>query len=180
MCSRALFLDRDGVLTAETGEYITRPSALQILPGVAEAAARLTAAGWLLIVVTNQAGVGRGILTKPDLEAIHARLIAEIQSAGGVLTAIYACTHHPDADCDCRKPLPGLLLQAAAEHDLDLSASYMIGDSPRDIAAGHAAGCHTLLVLTGHTASYDPVAFPLPHPEAVFPDLSAATDWLLK
>ena len=179
MSSRALFLDRDGVLTAETGEYITRPDALQILPGAAEAVARLTAAGWLLIIVTNQAGVGRGVLSESALAAIHARLWDEIEAEGGVLTAIYACTHHPDAGCDCRKPLPGLLLQAAAEHDLDLSASYMIGDSPRDIAAGHAAGCHTLLVLTGHTAAYDPAAFPLPHPEAVFLDLSAAADWLL-
>ncbi|HZT42240.1 MAG TPA: D-glycero-beta-D-manno-heptose 1,7-bisphosphate 7-phosphatase [Chthonomonadaceae bacterium] len=175
----ALFLDRDGVLTAETGAYITQPDALELLPGAAAAVARLTAAGWPIVVVTNQAGVGRGVLSVSALEAIHARLHANIQAAGGALTAIYACPHHPDDGCDCRKPLPGLLLQAATEHGLDLSASTMIGDSPRDIAAGHAAGCHTILVLTGHTASYEPTTFPLPHPDRVFPDLPAAADWLL-
>jgi len=176
---RAVFLDRDGVLTAETGAYITRPEALQLLPGAAEAVARLTAAGWPIFVVTNQAGVGRGALTAASLEAIHARLRSAVEAAGGALTAIYACTHAPEAGCACRKPLPGLLLQAAAEHDLDLSACILIGDSPRDIAAGHAAGCHTVLVLTGHTAAYDPSAFPPPPPDAVFPDLPAAASWLL-
>ena len=174
-----VFLDRDGVLTLESGEYITSPEDLQLLPGAADAVARLTQAGWQVFVFTNQAGVGRGYLTLEALEAIHTRLHAEIEWAGGKLTSIYACPHHPDAGCDCRKPKPGLLLQAASEHSLDLSQCFVIGDSPRDIAAGHAVGCKTLLVLTGHTSTYSPATFPLPHPNHIFPDLPSATDWLL-
>jgi histidinol-phosphate phosphatase family protein len=175
---RAVFLDRDGVVTVEGGEYVTHPDDLRLLPGAAEAIARLTAAGWPVFLFTNQAGVGRGYLTLETLEAIHARLRAEIEAAGGHLTAIYACPHAPEDGCDCRKPKPGLLFQAVAEHGLDLSASYVVGDSPRDIAAAHAAGCRPLLVLTGHTPTYDAAAFPPPQPDHVFFDLSAAAAWL--
>lgn len=175
---RAVFLDRDGVVTVEGGAYVTRPDDLRLLSGAAEAVARLTAAGWPVFLFTNQAGVGRGCLTLETLEAIHARLCAEIGAAGGHLTSIYACIHAPEAGCDCRKPKPGLLLQAAAEHSLDLSACYVVGDSPRDIAAAHAAGCRALLVLTGHTPVYDAATFPPPPPDHVFPDLAAAADWL--
>lgn len=178
MIRRAVFLDRDGVLTPETGEYIIHPDTISLLSGALEAVARLTAAGWPVFLFTNQAGVGRGVLTPETLDAIHARVVAEVEAAGGTITAIYACIHHPDAGCDCRKPKPGLLLQAAADYALDLTACYVVGDSPRDIAAGQAAGCHTLLVLTGHTRTYEPAIFPAPQPEQVFPDLPAAADWL--
>jgi histidinol-phosphate phosphatase family protein len=175
---RAVFLDRDGVLTAEIGETITHPDTLRLLPGAADAAARLNAAGWQVFVFTNQAGVGRGHLTLETLHAIHDRLRAEVAAAGGMLSGIYACPHHPDDGCACRKPKSGLLLQAAAEHALDLTTCVVIGDSPRDIAAGHAVGCRTILVLTGHTHTFDAETFPAPHPDHVFPDLSAAADWL--
>lgn len=173
-----LFLDRDGVVTTEGGEYVTDPDALRLLPGAAEAIARLAAAGWRLFLFTNQAGVGKGYLTLERLKAIHRRLTETLEAAGGRLNGIYFCPHHPDAGCDCRKPLPGMLLRAAAEHGLDLSACTVVGDSPRDIAAGHAAGCRTVLVLTGHTRSFDPVTFPAPHPDIVLPDLAAVADTL--
>lgn len=176
--NRVVFLDRDGVLTAETGEYITRPEDLSLLPGAAEAVATLNAAGWTVFVFTNQAGVGRGHLTLETLETIHHRLYAEVEAAGGTLTGIYACPHHPDEGCDCRKPKSGLLLRAAAEHNLDLRDCVVIGDSPRDLAAGVAVGCRLLLVLTGHTKQYDPATFPDPQPERVFPNLTAAAGWL--
>jgi histidinol-phosphate phosphatase family protein len=173
-----VFLDRDGVLTAETGETITTPESLRFLPGATEAVARLTASGWQVFVFTNQAGVGRGHLSPETLEAIHRALKDRIRAAGGHLTAIYTCPHHPDAGCDCRKPKPGLLLQAAQDYPLDLTQCYVVGDSPRDIQAGQAVGCHTLLVLTGHTCRYDPTTFPAPPPERVFSDLASAADWL--
>lgn len=168
------------MLTEETGAYITRPQDLRLLPGAAEAVARLNRAGWAVAVVTNQAGVGKGVLTLPDLNAIHAHLHATIARSGGHLDGIFLCPHHPDAGCDCRKPLPGLLRQAARALHLDLTACYLVGDSPRDIAAGHAAGCHTVLVLTGHTRHYQPGTFPPPLPEQVFPALPDFVDTLLQ
>ena len=177
---RAVFLDRDGVLSVEGGEYVTCAEKLHLLPGVGTAIARLNAAGYKVIVFTNQAGVGRGYLTLEALNAIHERLQCEISKAGGTITAIYACPHAPEAGCTCRKPLPGMLLQAARAHNIDLKQSYAVGDSPRDIAAGQAAGCHTLLVLCGHTASYEAATFPAPLPDYVFDNLVAATDWLVQ
>lgn len=180
MGKRAVFLDRDGVLSVEGGEYVRRPEELRLLPGAAEAVARLTRAGWPVIVFTNQSGVGRGYLTLETLQTIHDRLRKEIEAVGGVLTAIYACPHGPDEGCACRKPQPGMLLQAAQEHDLDLSQCFAAGDTPRDLAAGKAVGCTTLLVLTGHTRAYDPASFPDPQPDLVFPDLAAAADWIIR
>ena len=133
-----------------------------------------------MIVFTNQAAVGRGRLTAEGLDAIHAKLRAEIAAAGGELQAIYACPHHPDAGCECRKPRPGMLLQAAREQHLDLTQCYAIGDTPRDIQAGHAAGCRTILALTGHTQTFDASDFPLPHPDYVVPDLAAAVESILQ
>lgn len=176
---KAVLLDRDGVLTAETGAYITRPEDLKLVPGAAEAVARLHQAGWTVAVITNQAGVGRGYLTLEDLHAIHDKLRAEVAAAGGHLAGIFFCPHHPHAGCDCRKPLPGLLHQAASALDLDLSFCYLVGDSPRDIVAGEAVGCKTVLVLTGHTKQYDASVFPSPHPALVFPTLSEFAAYLL-
>ena len=178
--NRAVFVDRDGVLSVEGGDYVTCAAKLRLLPGVGKAIARLNAAGFLVIVFTNQAGVGRGYMTMEALNDVHARLQCEISKAGGTITAIYACPHAPETGCGCRKPLPGMLLQAAREHNIDLKQSYAVGDSPCDIAAGQAAGCQTLLVLSGHTASYEPASFPTPLPDYVFETLIAATDWLVQ
>lgn len=175
---RAVFLDRDGVLSVEGGEYVTCPEKLRLLPGVGQAVARLNGAGYPVFVYTNQAGVGRGYMTLEALDAVHVRMRQEIEAAGGKIEAVYACPHAPDSGCACRKPLPGMLLQAAQEHAIDLSQSYAVGDSPRDIAAGKAAGCHTVLVLSGHTTTYSRDTFPAPQPDLIFADLVQATDWL--
>ncbi len=172
---RAYFLDRDGVLNEDRG-YIARLEDFVMLHGAADAVAALNRDGWPVIVFTNQSGVARGMLTAERLEEIHAKLRAEIAAAGGELTAIYACPHGPDSDCDCRKPKAGMLLRAAAEHGIDLFASVAVGDSPRDIAAGHAAGCATVLVLSGQTRAYDPAAFPEPKPNRVCADLAEAVE----
>jgi histidinol-phosphate phosphatase family protein len=176
---RSVFLDRDGVLTEETGQYITDASELQLLPGAVEAVARLNRAGWRVYVITNQSGVGRGCMTECALARVHSRLVAEMADAGARIDGIYACPHHPDAGCDCRKPRPGLLLCAAAEHEIDLATAWFVGDSASDIAAGQAAGCHTLLVLTGHTTVYDPASFPAAHPETICQSLADAAEWIV-
>jgi histidinol-phosphate phosphatase family protein len=176
---RAVFLDRDGVINEETGRHIVRAEELRFIPGSLEAIGSLCRAGWKVVVYTNQSGVGRGLMTTDDLESIHSVIRCEVASHGGELMAIYSCIHHPDEGCACRKPLPGMILQAAADHDLDLSASYAVGDSPRDIAAAQAAGCIPVLVLSGSTSDYAPDLFPAAQPRHIFPDLAAFADWLL-
>ena len=145
---KAAFLDRDGVINrrAAEGGYILVGRDLEILPGAAEAITLLNRAGILVIVVTNQRCVARGLLTIQGLEEIHGKMIRELAGAGAHLDSIYYCPHGSDQFCDCRKPAPGMLLAAAKEHDIDLSRSWMIGDTDSDIAAGRAAGCQTVLL----------------------------------
>ena len=150
----AVFLDRDGTLIDEVG-YATRPEQIRILGGVAGALADLARAGYKLVVVTNQSAIARGLATEQDLERFHAALDRHLDLLGARLDAYYTCPHHPDpggdtarpdlaVECDCRKPKPGLILRAAEDLDLDLAASWMVGDTWRDIAAGQAAGVRTI------------------------------------
>jgi len=145
----AIFLDRDGTLNVEVG-YLRSPDELCLIEGAAEALKQLHAAGYALIVVTNQSGIARGYLTPETLEAIHARLCAELAAQGAWLDGIYACPHHPNDDCDCRKPRSSLYLQAAREHGLDLSRSLMIGDKHSDLSAAKNLGMASILVRTGY------------------------------
>ncbi|HYG57567.1 MAG TPA: HAD family hydrolase, partial [Symbiobacteriaceae bacterium] len=147
-----VFLDRDGTVNADPG-YLHDPDQLRLLPGAAEAIARLNRRGVPVILVTNQAGIARGLYTETDFWRVQERLSGELGKAGARLDAVYFCPHHPDGTvlpyrvvCQCRKPRPGMLLRAAAEHGLDLSTSFMIGDRPSDVQAGASAGCRTVLV----------------------------------
>lgn len=135
---KAAFLDRDGTLNRPPppGRYITHPDDLHLLDGVSAAVAELRRTGYVCVVVSNQRGVALGDLTHHDLAAIDARLRALVD-----LDGTYYCTHRHDAGCGCRKPNPGLLLRAAADFELDLSGSLMIGDSESDLEAGRRAGC---------------------------------------
>jgi D-glycero-D-manno-heptose 1,7-bisphosphate phosphatase len=175
---RAVFLDRDGVINYNRADYVKSPAELVMLPGSAAAVARLHAAGWPVFLISNQAGVGRGVMSASDLEAVTRKLERALADAGAVLSGIYYCAHHPEAGCDCRKPAPGLLLRAAREHNLDLARSFFIGDDPRDLRAGHAAGVPTVLVLSGISGEAQVVAVE-PPPAYVAADLAAAVDWVL-
>ena len=177
---RAVFLDRDGVLVPETGLALTEPGQIHLLPGVPDALRTLRDAGFSLVVVTNQAVVARGLLTEPELLAIHVELADRIAAAGGPRPdAVYYCPHHPDADrpeyrtvCDCRKPRPGMLLRAAREQGLDLGASVMVGDRMTDVEAGRRAGCRTVLVRSPRSAD-SRIITPDPAPEGLAPDFEA-------
>lgn len=156
--NRAVFLDRDGVINAAviTPQGLDSPRSvdeLTLLPGVGGAIRALNEHGMLVIVVSNQPGVAKGKLERHVLDAITESMSAMLRAEGATLDGIYYCLHHPDAvrddykvACDCRKPRPGLLLRAASDLNVDLCASFMVGDQPRDIAAGRAAGCTTVLV----------------------------------
>jgi len=145
---RALFLDRDGTLTLEAGA-LGDPEKLRLLPGVGAALRLLEHAGWPLVVVTNQAAVGRGTLAPAALRAVHARLRALVRAEGVELAGIFVCPHAPEAECACRKPRPGLVLDALAELGLDRRGSWLAGDTAKDVAAARAAGVRAALVGSG-------------------------------
>lgn len=153
---RAIFLDRDGTINRYIG-FLHKPEELELIPGVGEAIRRINESGYLAVVVTNQPVIARGEATRAELDEIHRRMATLLGREGAYTDALYYCPHHPDKgfegeiaelkiDCDCRKPKPGLLLQAARDLNIDLSASWMIGDSEADVEAGEAAGCRSLRV----------------------------------
>lgn len=174
---RAVFLDRDGTINQEK-DYLYRPEEFAFIPGAPEAIRILKAAGYLVVVVTNQSGVARGYYGEAEVKRIHNHMDELLAEQGAAVDAYYYCPHHPDKglngyriDCDCRKPLPGMLFKAAADHDIKLSASWMIGDKSADIEAGIKAGCRTALVLTGYGAAE---VSTLPAGIPVYPDLLCA------
>jgi D-glycero-D-manno-heptose 1,7-bisphosphate phosphatase len=152
----AVFLDRDGTVV-ENVEYNNDPDKVSLLPGAAEAVAKLNNAQLSVFIVTNQSGIARGIVTFEELAAVHKRLDELFATKGAHIDAYYFCPHHPTEGngpltikCFCRKPSPGLLKEAASEHGVDLRRSYFIGDHSTDIEAGKAVGMGTVLVRTGY------------------------------
>jgi len=146
--SRAAFLDRDGVINqkAPEGQYVTRWEDFHFLPGVTEGISQLNRAGFHVIVVTNQRCVAKGLLSEIELKSLHLRMFESLARDGARIEAIYYCPHEIEPPCSCRKPAAGMLLEAARSRDLDLSSSWMIGDSDADIQAGKSVGCRTVRV----------------------------------
>ena len=172
-----VFLDRDGTIIVDR-DYPGDPAGVELLPGAAEAIGRLNAAGVPVIVVTNQSGIGRGLIDEAQYQAVRARMEQLLEERGARLTATVHCPHAPDRDppCDCRKPLPGMFARAASEHDLDLGASWFVGDRPRDVMAGVAAGGRGYLIRSPATAEV-----PAGTPGITFVDtLAEAVDNLLR
>jgi D-glycero-D-manno-heptose 1,7-bisphosphate phosphatase len=181
---RAVFLDRDGTINVER-DYLHRIEDFAFIPGVPQAIRRLNEAGFLVLVVTNQSGVARGFFTKADVDALHRHLAVSLAEVGAFIDGYYVCPHHPTAgqgtlqkECSCRKGEPGLLLQGAVEHDIDLARSFMVGDKAADLMAGQRAGCTPLLVLTGYgrETAANPEFPNVPR----FPSLAEAVEYILK
>jgi D-glycero-D-manno-heptose 1,7-bisphosphate phosphatase len=141
----AVFFDRDGTLIDDVG-YPRDPARVRLVDGAAEALARLREAGFRLVVVSNQSGIGRGLVTENEAQSVHERFVSELERHGVRLDGARYCPHAPGAGCDCRKPAPGLLLAAADDLGLDLAASFMVGDKSSDVEAGRRAGCRTILL----------------------------------
>lgn len=174
---KAIFLDRDGTLNPDPG-YISNPDDFNLYEGVAEALSRLQQAGFLLILITNQSGIARGLITPEQLGSIHAKMQAQLARAGARIDAIYHCPHHPDfpykdglAECDCRKPQPGMVLRAIKEHDIDPATSYVVGDRSSDIKIGLKTGITPILIGPQPMSGFEQVA--------TFSSLGAAADWIL-
>jgi D-glycero-D-manno-heptose 1,7-bisphosphate phosphatase len=183
---QAVFLDRDGVINDEVN-YLTEPEQLRLIPGAAGAIARLNRSGLPAIVITNQAGVARGYYPETQIEMVHAALSRQLAQAGAHIDRYYYCPHHPTeglppyrVDCNCRKPKPGLLLQAAQDFDLDLKRCFVIGDNHSDVALSQSTGCCTVLVLTGHGARVWREWQEEFQPDHIASDLSAAVAWILE
>jgi D-glycero-D-manno-heptose 1,7-bisphosphate phosphatase len=176
--NRAVFLDRDGTILMEGTDYVGKVEHVVLIPQATQALKRLQDAGYKLFVITNQSGVGRGYFTREAVESIHAHLDEQFGRAGVKFDRYYVCPHHPEDNCDCRKPKPKFLLDAAREYRLDLSRCFMIGDRPTDIQTGVNAGVRSVLVLTG--AGRETFAQQETKPDHVANDIAEATEWILR
>ncbi len=141
----AIFLDRDGTLIHDPG-YLRDPSLVRLLPGAVEALRSFDAAGYALVLISNQSGVGRGLITMAELQAVHCQTRALLEAEGLMLSGAWYCTHAPEVVCTCRKPAPGLIRAAATVLEVPLARSWMIGDRSSDVAAGQVAGVSTVLL----------------------------------
>lgn len=178
---QAVFLDRDGTINEER-DYLFRCEDFKFISGVPQAIKRLNDADFFVVVVTNQSGVARGYYTENDVEHLHAFIQQQLCAIGAHIDAFYYCPHHPTKglgqykqDCCCRKGEPGMLLQAAKEHSIDLKKSFIVGDKLADVEAGMAAGCRPLLVLTGYGAQQQ---FLVPQATTICADLTAAVKFI--
>jgi D-glycero-D-manno-heptose 1,7-bisphosphate phosphatase len=183
---QAIFFDRDGTLVVEVG-YLNHPSLVAPYRVTPEALRKAREAGFLLICVTNQSGVARGYVTECELDTIHRRMEELLERSGVSLDAIYYCPHHPwgvveqfRRTCDCRKPAPGMGLEAARRFDIDLNKSFMIGDKDTDLLFGAALGAESCLVRTGMGAAEEKRLGPASLADyGVFDDVLEAVDWIV-
>lgn len=178
---KAIFLDRDGVINKDYG-YVGRISDFEFLPRTIDALAKLKAQGWLLVLVTNQSGIARGMYTEQDFHELTTYMQNMLRAHHAEFDRVYFCPHHPNAsigvyrqDCSCRKPKPGMLLQAAEELQIELESSWMVGDHASDLKAAAAAGVGHLVLVGEHIAT----EFPKCPQAASFTDLAAFVDSLL-
>jgi D-glycero-D-manno-heptose 1,7-bisphosphate phosphatase len=176
---KLIILDRDGVINQDSDAFVKNPDEWIALPGSLHAIARLTQAGWKVVVATNQSGLARGLFDMDTLTAIHAKMRRELAAAGGSIDAVFMCPHGPDDNCTCRKPRPGMFEQIGHRYDVDLAGVPAVGDSLRDLQASSSVGCSPWLVLTGN-GKKTLAKGGLPENARVFDDLSAVADALLQ
>lgn len=187
----AIFLDRDGTINEEVG-YLDRTDKLRIIPAAFEAVRLINKSEMKAVVITNQAGVAKGLFTEEFVREVNGLLQTAFLKQGAVIDGFYFCPHHPTEGnppyrriCDCRKPLPGLLYQAANDLDIDLARSYVIGDRLRDVETAHRAGAKGVLVMTGYGQDLMQEAGPdraneFNQPDSVAKDILEAVHWILK
>ncbi|MGH9338319.1 MAG: D-glycero-alpha-D-manno-heptose-1,7-bisphosphate 7-phosphatase [Acidobacteriota bacterium] len=188
----AVFFDRDGTLIEET-QYLTRREDLRVYPAALEAVRQVNQNGRLVVVITNQSAVARGLLSEDDLRALHGFMSDAFQREGARIDAFFYCPHHPEAGngqaCDCRKPQPGLIKRAQRELNIDLNQSYLVGDKLLDVMTARRAGCKSILVKTGYgQGEWDSIkdkeitdeADVLTIPDRIVEDVLEAVEWILR
>jgi len=176
---KLVILDRDGVINYDSDQYIKSPTEWKPLPGSLEAIAKLTQAGYKVVVATNQSGIGRGLFDMDTLNAIHTKMHRAVQAVGGRIDAVFYCPHPADSSCNCRKPKPGMFERIGDCFNADLTEAFAIGDSQRDLDAALAAGARPMLVLTGK-GEQTQADEKYPQGTPVLADLAAAVDYILK
>jgi D-glycero-D-manno-heptose 1,7-bisphosphate phosphatase len=176
---RVVFADRDGVINRDRDEYVRSVEEFEFLPGALEALKRLREAGWLVVVISNQAGVGKGLMSEEALAEIDRLMTSEVSAAGGRIEATYYCPHRQQDGCDCRKPAPGLIRRASRDLGIEPEDAVFVGDSARDILAGQAVGCRTVAVLSGSLTGAEVAALD-PPPDLVADNLAEAADWIIR
>lgn len=178
---KAVFLDRDGVINENRPDHVKSWHEFQFVPGALDALRALREAGWRVVVVTNQAIVHRNVVAREVVDDINQRMRETVEWHGGRIDAVLYCPHKPEEGCACRKPRPGLLLQAAAQFNLPLDQCYLVGDALTDIQAGRAVGCRSIMVRTGRGAQQSPSTQPLAlRPHQIAADLSGAVVWMIR
>jgi D-glycero-D-manno-heptose 1,7-bisphosphate phosphatase len=176
---RAIFLDRDGVINANRLDHVKSWAEFVFLPGALDALKRIAASDFAVIVTTNQAAIARGLTSDTAVRDIHTQMAKQVVRAGGRIDAVYYCPHHPEDNCDCRKPKPGLYTRGAQEWNVDLTRSYVVGDAMTDIIAAQVIGAAPILVLTGRgTEQYAVLEVNHHSGFHVAADLMDATDWI--
>jgi D-glycero-D-manno-heptose 1,7-bisphosphate phosphatase len=173
-----IILDRDGVINFDSDQYIKSPEEWLPIPGSLQAIAQLNQAGFEIFIATNQSGVGRGYYSLNTLTRIHQKLREQLATVGGYIKEIFYCPHHPEENCACRKPRPGLLQQIKIKYKIDLKSTFFIGDSHIDIQAAQTIGCRPILVLTGkgqEALNQYPELIELPH----FANLAQAAPYVI-
>jgi len=178
---KAIFLDRDGVINRDPGggDYIKSWKEFQFLPGAIEAIKKLNKNGYEIFVISNQAGVNRGLFTQASLDEITRNMLKEIEAQGGRIRSVTYCTHRPDEGCSCRKPKTGMIEKVTRGLDIDFKNTYFIGDSRLDVGAGKNMGCRTILLLTGKEDPEDAGNWDA-RPDFIKRDLKEADEWVLK
>lgn len=175
-----VFLDRDGVINRNrAGDYVRTVDQFEFLPGALEGLALLKRAGCTVIIISNQAGVGKGLMSLEDLEQINDAMLRTISERGGEVAAVRCCTHRKDEGCSCRKPQVGLFTGAARELGISLDGAYLVGDALSDLQAGVNAGCRTVIVLTGRASAAEIESWER-KPDHVADDLPSAVEWILR
>jgi D-glycero-D-manno-heptose 1,7-bisphosphate phosphatase len=175
-----VIIDRDGVINHDSDDYIKSLAEWRPIPGSLEAIARLSQAGFTVAIATNQSGLARGLFQLEDLETINANLIEKVHELGGCVAGIFYCPHHPNDECECRKPKPGLINAIEKELGVSAEGAYFIGDSLKDLQAGLAKGCRPVLVKTGKgEGTLQNLPDNLRETVPVFEDLAAATNSIL-
>ncbi|MFZ4537784.1 D-glycero-beta-D-manno-heptose 1,7-bisphosphate 7-phosphatase [Propionivibrio sp.] len=176
---KLVILDRDGVINYDSAQFIKSPAEWKAIPGSLEAIAKLTQAGYKVVIASNQSGIGRGLFDMDTLNAIHNKMHRAAQAAGGRIDAVFYCPHTSESKCNCRKPKPGMFERISACFNTDLSETFAIGDSLRDLQAAATVGAQPVLVLTGK-GEITQANGNVPDGTLVFSDLAAAVEHILQ